>query len=206
MVTPETIDEHIETLIKRVGSKSSPIYLDVEPESYAKVGECFPAVGEKIRRDGGTQVLGWQLWSLKHIVEAEFHAVWRSPGGNLTDITPKLIPVCRILFLPDPGAKYAGAQVDNVRLNISGSRLVDDLIAISQARFRLLNKGERSLQHQVRLRGHEADQYKQLAQLEFALLSMVGQGATRNSKCFCGSDAKYKRCHGKNLRKVLSAK
>ena len=140
MVTPDSIDKNVNDLIRKVGTKTSPIYLDVEPESYSRVGECLPAVEEKIRRDGGTRVLGWQIWKTAILAEAEFHAVWKSPEEKLMDITPKPIPVPRILFLPDPRAKYVGAQVDNVRINIPGNRLVDDLIAIAQARFRLLNK------------------------------------------------------------------
>lgn len=87
-MTPVEIDDDVKKLISTVCPDSRPIYLPVEPESYAQVNECFPAVAEKIKRDGGSRVIGWQIWKTNIIVEAEFHALWESPQGELKDITP----------------------------------------------------------------------------------------------------------------------
>lgn len=121
-MTPLEIDDDIRRLISLIGVETTPIYVGLSPEPYARVSECFPSVAEKMARDGGAQVLGWQLWKTAILAEGEFHALWRSPAGVLVDITPKQIPVERILFLPDPQTKYVGAQVDNVRLNITNNR------------------------------------------------------------------------------------
>ena len=165
--------------------------------------ECFPAVAEKIKRDGGSQVIGWQIWKSAILIEAEFHAVWKSSEGVLTDITPKQIPNSRILFLPDPKAEYIGAQTDNVRINISGNPIVDDFIEIAKAQFRILNKGNRAMERKVTLSGKEAVIYEALNKVRAGIYLMALNGATRNSRCFCGRPEKYKHCHGKGLIDAL---
>lgn len=202
-MTPSVIDSDVERIVQRIGTGTRPIYLDVVPEPYAKVVECFPAVEEKIRRDGGAQQIGWQIWKTDILVEGEFHAVWLSPDGQLLDITPKQLPIDRILFLPDPNAKYRGCQVDNIRLNITDNRLVVEFISVSEAIFRLENKGERSMQHEISLSKQEAQLHQALHQTKAAIYFMLQQGQSRNSPCFCQSGRKYKRCHGEGLADVL---
>lgn len=202
-MTPAEIDNDVKKLVSIVCLNSAPIYLAVETESYAQITECFPAVAEKIRRDGGSQVLGWQIWKSRILVEAEFHAVWKSPEGALKDITPKQLPITKILFLPDPKATYNGAQIDNIRINISGNRLVDDFIAIAETIFKIKNKGERAFQHEVALSEREAALCDALKKMQAAVYLMVLDGMTRNSLCFCRSHNKYKHCHGKKLIEIL---
>lgn len=203
-ITPSKIDDDVKKLINMICPGSKPIYLLVEPESYAEVCECFPAVGEKIRRDGGSQQLGWQIWKTGIIMEAEFHVVWKSPSGELKDITPKQMAVQQILFLPDPKVKYEGAQVDNIRINISGNQIVDDFIEVSKAIFRIQNKGQRAFQHKIELAEDEANVYEMLNTLRETISLMVLQGKSKNSPCFCGNRNKYKHCHGKNLGENLN--
>lgn len=202
-MTPDVIDSDVQRLIRLMDAKSRPVYIDVTPEPYAEVVECFPAVQEKISRDGGTQELGWQIWKTNLIVEAEFHAVWKSPDGELRDITPKQIRIPRILFLPDPAAVYNGASVDNIRINITDNKLVDEFIDIAKAIFRIENRGERAFQYKLSLSGREAQLYSALQQTKAEVLALIRQGGTRNSQCFCQSGNKYKHCHGKGLRDVL---
>jgi hypothetical protein len=203
-ITPSEIDDNVKRLVNMICPGSKPIYLPVEPESYAEVCECFPAIKEKISRDGGSQEFGWQIWKTDFLMEAEFHAVWKSPGGELKDITPKQMPVHKILFLLDPKVKYEGAQVDNIRINISGNQLVDDYIEISKAKFRLGNKGQRAFQHKIELTEDETKIHEELRQLDVAISFMILQRKGRNSLCFCGSGNKYKHCHGKYLPKFLN--
>jgi hypothetical protein len=203
-VTPLVIDEDILRLVRLIGVNGTPVYVDLHPELYSKVCECFPLVAEKIARNGGSQVLGWQLWKSDILVEGEFHAVWRSAAGDLVDITPKQIAVERILFVPDLHAKYIGAQVDNVRLNITQNRLVDDFIRIAKAIFRLENKGERAIQYELSLPPEELEFHSFLKKLKTTIYAFIIQGGTRNSPCFCASGIKYKHCHGQKLEKFLN--
>lgn len=205
MMTPTEIDNDVTKLISVICPNSVPIYLTVEPERYVQVKQCFPAVAEKIRRDGGSQVLGWQIWKSDILVEAEFHAVWKPPEGTLRDITPKQLPISRILFLPDPKATYDGCQVDNIRMNISGNRLVDDFITIAKIVFAIENRGERARQHEFTLSNKEAVLYEALKRMQAEVYLMIQNGMTRNSVCFCGSHDKYKykHCHGKRLMQLI---
>jgi hypothetical protein len=203
MMTPTEIDADVKKLISIVCPNSVPMFLTVEPEAYAQVTECFLAIVEKIKRDGGSQVLGWQIWKSTMLVEAEFHAVWRSEEGLLKDITPKQIPISRILFLPDSRATYNGSQVDNIRINISGNPIVNDFIEIAKAVFRIENKGERAYQRQVQLEGKESAAYDFLKNTGAGVYFLAQNGKTRNGRCFCGSHDKYKHCHGKKLLEVL---
>ena len=164
-MTPTEIDDDVKELISNINPGSTPVYLIVEPESFSQVKECFPTVEEKIKRDGGSSVIGWQIWKTDFLVEAEFHAVWKSPQGELKDITPKQVPVSTILFLPDSKMSYTGEQVDNKRINISGNELVDDLIEIMEAIFKINNKGERAFQNQIELSKEESISLETLSKI-----------------------------------------
>lgn len=202
---PELADEHVKELTMIVCPESKPIYVNVEPESFAEVNECFPAVEKKIEKDGGSRVLGWQIWKTKILIEAEFHAIWKSIGGKLIDITPKQIQFPRILFLSDSKAKYNCVQVDNIRLNISGNRLVDDFIEIAKAIYKMENKGERAFQYEVSFSGKESQIYQNLKKIQVGLSLMIQNGKSRNSSCFCESRSKYKHCCGKFISKQLKS-
>lgn len=107
--TPPEISRPIKRLVERVVPGGSAIYLPVTPEPGAVVNECFPNVAAKIESAGGRMLCGWQLWEWPHVlVEAEFHAVWISPDGDLVEITPKPQHESKILFVPDPKLRYQG--------------------------------------------------------------------------------------------------
>ncbi|MCR6496278.1 hypothetical protein LJB71_08640 [Thermomonas sp. S9] len=119
--TPGEISRPIKRLIEKVVPGGNGIYLPVNPEAGAVVNECFPNVQAKLERDGGQMLCGWQVWEWPHVlVEAEFHAVWKSPAGALVDITPKAQNETHILFVPDPRLSYQGLAKDNVRVPPQG--------------------------------------------------------------------------------------
>lgn len=210
MHVPISIDDDVEALVKNQATSTSPVYVAIRPEPYAEINECVPAVHRKISIDGGEEVIGWAIW--KHqdfmMIEAEFHSVWRSPNNDLVDVTPKPreLDAGNILFLPDPNLKYEGIQINNVRLNISPNknRLVDDLIATFDTHFRLQNEGDLAYQDAVPVR---EDILMRLANFQGMVTSMLRDGKTRNSVCYCtdGQEykTKYKRCCGKGLDKYL---
>ena len=136
-MTPKTIDANILKLTKMVNNRAEPFFVSVIPEKSALLNECFPTVKEKIKKDGGKMVVGWQVWKGTFIVEAEVHAIWESTNGSLVDVTPKQVPIDEILFLPDSETKYEGKQVDNIRLNITNNPLVDDFIELAKLKCRI---------------------------------------------------------------------
>ncbi len=199
---PTTNDEHITCLLSQISSIEEPCYVICEPIQDVPINECFPLVEEKIKTDGGRRILGWQIWKGKLLIEAEFHAVWESPDGKYIDITPKALAFSKILFVPDPTAIYEGKQVNNIRINITGNSLVDEFISIHDATFRIENKGDRALQYELCLKGKEAQAHTILTNAKPIIEMMALENLTKNSPCPCGSNKKYKICHGKIFMKV----
>ena len=204
MIVPKEITRDIELLFSKLNTLEKSQYIPCRPSPNAPQNECFPLVEAKVKSDGGSQVLGWQIWQTKLLVEAEFHVVWKSPINGLVDITPKSMPCSKILFVADPKAVYEGKQVSNIRINTTGNSLVDDLIAVYEAVFRIENKGERALQYELSLSGSETRAYKILDEAKPMLELMALHGDTRKSPCPCKSGKRYKVCHGKKIRKLVN--
>lgn len=140
--TPPQITRHIRQLVQRVVPGGVATYMVVEPEPDALEKECFPNVEAKIARDGGRMLCGWQLWEWPHVmVEAEFHAIWLSPDGQMVDVTPKLHHETKVLFVSDPRRRYTGATVDNVRLPVRDDQLIRHFIGVSEAITHVLSRG-----------------------------------------------------------------
>lgn len=206
-IVPQLNDKHLKELIKIIGLMSDPYYVPVKIECFAKVNECFSAVDEKIKRDGGSKLFGWQIWKLNFLMEAEFHAIWKSDDGDLLDITPKIISVDKIAFLPDFNTKYTGAQVDNIRLNMTNNSIVDDFINIAQAEFKILNRGDRAFEYEIGSNSFSNDELKTLCAIQYLrprLETMSYKGIGEDSDCFCSSGKKYKYCCHIVVTKIIS--
>ena len=50
-------------------------------------GGCFANVEHLVREHGGKAVLGWSLYENEFMLEAEAHAVWEDPEGELYNVT-----------------------------------------------------------------------------------------------------------------------
>lgn len=199
-VTPAAIGQELANFCTILVPNAHPIYVSVRPETGAPTNECFPLVDVAISRFGGTRLLGWALWEFPGVfVEAEFHAVWESPNGELIDIAPKNRPVERILFLPNKELTYTGRQVNNVRRPLSSARCIAEYLATFDAEFELLNRGARAQQHgEIELTGSEAEEYASLQQRRanlapevLALAAYIGA----YTPCPCNSGNKVKWCH-----------
>ena len=80
----------------------------VPDQQYGLYCWCFDGVMEKTKHDGGGIRLGWVIWEWPNaFLNAEFHAVWIDPLGQLIDITPKPVGEKIILFAPDPSYPHA---------------------------------------------------------------------------------------------------
>ncbi len=148
-------------------------------------------------------VLGWQIWKSKEIVEAEFHAIWEDKDLELHDITPKEKNIDRILFVEDEKLSYDGKQKDNIRINITNNKLVDDLIKVCEAIHRFNNKGERALLYDYDLNNvinqSQIEYRLKLQNIKNLINILLSIDGHRNSFCPCGSKIVFKNCHGKNL-------
>lgn len=201
-MTPEKINEKISEFLISINNEC-PFYIDVVPEPESLVNECFLNVQRKVELEGGSLIMGWQIWEAKYLIEAEFHGVWKKPSGELIDITPKSIKtIDKILFLPEPNKSYTGVHVDNIRKNCTGNRLVDDLILVSELGFHVLNKGNRAKMKEVQLTHSENLRVQKLNTIKSGLLAMLHRDSTIQSVCFCGEQLSYKKYHGKELTKL----
>jgi hypothetical protein len=71
---------------KKIAGRDS-ISVVVQPEPWAKAAHCFRNVRQKVR-ENGEEVFGW-LFTIRYgVLIAHHHAIWRSPAGDLIDITP----------------------------------------------------------------------------------------------------------------------
>lgn len=198
--TPKAVTPAILDLCTQLGLGGRPQFLDVAPANDAQALDCFPVVAQQVERAGGEACFGWRIWELPWAyVEAEFHAVWRNPQGELIDITPTQTGVSRVLFLPDPRRVYEGRQVNNVRRVLSANPAVDEFLRAADAEFEFLNRGSRADQHVLSLSPSEAAELRVIRQRRAdALLAMTRSipDPGRNDPCPCGRGKKYKKCCG----------
>jgi hypothetical protein len=141
MRPPKLVKPYVISFCRSIVKNPEPLYVPVRPLRRAPADECFRILPKHIASYGGDQVTGWTIWEWPRVlIEAEFHCIWRQPEGELLDITPKSVPVPRILFLPDPNRKYRGRQIDNFRKPLDHDPAIKRFLAsrIHQA----FNEGE----------------------------------------------------------------
>lgn len=127
--TPKCISDDVLRLLELLPKPGEPEFLDLQPEIDARMNECFANVQAKVARDGGEIQYGWIAWERPGaLVEAEFHSVWRSPNGQMVDITPKMDGEARVLFVPDYQESFDGRPVPNIRLPLSDTPEVRSVI------------------------------------------------------------------------------
>jgi hypothetical protein len=145
--------------------------------------------------------MGWQIWKTKNLIEAEAHAVWENPDGDIFDLTPKENGTTRILFVEDENLIYNGRQIDNVRLNISNNPLVDDLIKVGKDIYRVYNLGDRAHLYDLTdvINQRQVAHIEYLKQMRYFISALLSKNGKRKSPCPCGSRIPFKDCHGKDL-------
>ncbi|MER9776806.1 hypothetical protein [Mesorhizobium sp. M0220] len=99
--TPSAITPAVKVFVQQLGGETAQP-LPVISDPYGLYGWCSTGVEEKVRNDGGSICFGWTIWEWPGVLlTSEFHAVWRSPSGDLFDITPKPQRETSIIFVPD---------------------------------------------------------------------------------------------------------
>jgi SEC-C motif len=198
--TPKQISPTIRKFCQSITPNAKPIYLSVKATPANIALDCFMNVEKRIAKEGGTVQYGWRIWEWPRImVEAEFHAVWRSPDGTLVDITPAHHNLPGVLFLPDPERIYEGQQVDSIRLALTNNPLIHEFININKRLFEIYNEGELANQHgEISLREDAKAEIIRLRRRQVEIQQMLAsQSVGRNELCPCGSQRQYKRCCGR---------
>ena len=177
---PLEFDVGVKRLCSEIAPESRPQIVRCEPHQDGEVSECFPNVQKYIATNGGELVHGWAIWDwCGEMMEGEFHAVWKSPNGDLIDITPRILPLKWIMFIPDPKTVFEGFQVNNKRVALTDNPLIHRVITNANALFDEMNKGE--LKHFTgEIRFNERDHpkgfslLKEKEQIESELLMSFG--------------------------------
>ncbi|QES88847.1 SEC-C metal-binding domain-containing protein [Rhizosphaericola mali] len=201
-MTPQKITFTVTKFIDSLNATHEPILLDVEAEEGAEERDCFPVVQKKVEKEGGRMIMGWQIWQFKDLyIEAECHAVWEDKNEDLHDITPKPESVKKILFVEDSNLIYDDKQIENIILNTSNNKLVDDLIEVSHAIFKFDNKGIRAETYNLSdiLNSEQVDYKTYLWTMREMITSILQNKGSRNSKCPCNSGKKFIECHRKGF-------
>jgi hypothetical protein len=148
LAVPKTDAPYVLGLCAELAPGAVPTLIDLRSDEHAAERDCFSIVSAKIAAYGGTTVCGWALWEWPGVfVEAEFHAVWQPPTGELLDLTPRPVPFGRTLFLPDRSRLYEGRQVDNRRRPLVRDSDVTRYLYLFSRQFEILNAGDLAFQH-----------------------------------------------------------
>lgn len=193
-ITPKQITKPILKLAKELVPQPRLEYVPIKPEPTSILNECFVNVRKKIVSHGGTIQHGWQFWEWPGIyVEAEFHAVWVAPTGELVDVTHKDHVEDHILFLPDHVRIYQEKSIDNERRALMPDKMVRDLIRSSKEVNRLKTEGEHPGNPNITI--VNANELQYWSTIRNTLVKLLASGARQHSPCFCGSGRQYQRCH-----------
>jgi len=188
-------------LLKKIGNKNTPQYVPIEVESYSTNNNCFYNVIDKITIDKGKIIYGWKIHQTRLLLEAERHAVWKSPNGELIDITPDVECQNKTLFLEeDNGWTYEGQYSDNIRINITDNPCVDDFILLCETITKLWQTGKRKSKSEIEILEPVANLIYLLEKDKIDRELFILSKNNKESVCYCGSLLKYKDCHGKDLK------
>lgn len=186
--TPIKVTDKIMELCSRAVPGVEPVYVPVEAAEWSQISECFPNVRQMIRELGGQQANGWAIWQWANVlVEAEAHSVWQSPEGELIDITPHKNGETEILFLADPGMIYDNNTIASVRLALTSSPLVAELIRLMDERDRIM----------CATPGRMCKIPKSLLVRIMQIQMVLHMEVDRNAPCPCQSGLMYKQCCGR---------
>jgi hypothetical protein len=200
LCSPKVIHQHVIAICRKIGCPTEAVWVDVVPEHDADFNECFFNVSNTIKRKGGSIQHGWCIWENPGLfIEGEFHGVWKTPTGELIDVTPKKDGEAKILFLPDPIRVFdedTYNRLDNIRLAVSPHPSVQAFLDSAAE----LQKYKEECSDPLNPKLMRIDTYKlkcyetNMAKAEMAMMHLpIG----RNDPCRCGSGVKFKKCCGK---------
>lgn len=114
-VSAKRIDSSIKSFQKSIDGTTKPVFVPLLPRDDSLPNDCFENVRRQIDEKGGEIIHGWRVFTLPSVFhEAEFHAVWKSPQGELLDVSlPPEEGTRRIVFFPDPTRSFQGEPLLN---------------------------------------------------------------------------------------------
>ena len=103
---PLAITEDLRVFCRRI-SNATPAFVRSAPSPGAVPSHCFDNVARRIEDSRGDLVHGWAISHFRGAYfEAEHHGLWRSPAGDLQDVSPQPNGAKQLVFLEDESAIY----------------------------------------------------------------------------------------------------
>lgn len=133
------------------------------------------------------------------MLEAEFHAVWQMPNGQIIDIAPKAEPSKRILFLKDSVRVFQNKQLNNIRYPLTGNPIILEFINTLNQEYSFLNDGDRAEQFgEIQISGQALIEYERIQAmkqyLQFQIADLI-PAIWPEGPCPCGSGMLNIACH-----------
>ncbi len=134
--TPRRITPPVKRFCKRLVADAVPGFVPVLAASSAKVNASHENVEDTIRVNGGVHAPGWLIWEMRGVLlNAERYTCWRSPEGDVVDVSPKPDGEKRILFLEGP-EPWDGSRVCPTTYALIDDEPVAEYIRLYQAERR----------------------------------------------------------------------
>lgn len=198
LTTPEKSDNPSLDFARSLNPESELIYVPVKPASDSAPNECYSNVERVVEQKGGQKLIGWQVWEWPgYFAEAECHAVWKSPTGELFDVTPKIEK--QILFIEDPKVHFSGNRINNVRSALIDAEVVHDFIKLGNVKHKIFGH----IQNFTRLESWQVVIRQRLDNAITLLPHLFRNGGKDNQPCPCKSGLKYQHCHRAEVKKTI---
>lgn len=188
-------DEAVSQFSNHLVPGGTIVSLTIQPIKGSIFHRCFENVEKKIEEAKGSMQLGWVIWTHEDIfmIEAEFHAVWKSPEGHLIDVTPQKDGEKVVKFLVDPEIVRRSHRIDNVRRALSNDLLVMDNIELHKLKNMFLIAIE--VEPRSDLNPDRAASASGINELIVETEKSIRAGKKQTDDCYCGSRVPYIRCH-----------
>jgi hypothetical protein len=131
LTTPNFVTVAIEEFCRSIAPNVTPMFISVCPDKEGRVNECYQNVDNYVLKNGGQRLLGWCIWEWSGVLlEAEAHAIWKSPNGCYIDITPHEDKEQKILFLHDQNLFFDGNRIPSKRKELTNEICVKKYIEV----------------------------------------------------------------------------
>ena len=175
---------------------AAPTLVPVQPARSSEPLRCFWNAAAHAAEHGGAAVFGWAIFEWPHLFwEAQHHAVWQNPAGQLIDITPSAAPgSAKTLFVEDAAACFDvefGSPEDTQRFplvdwqELRSYSSYRNLIPARIARVAPANRAtDRMLCNLIKAQRDSKE----------AMLVRLANHLEPSSLCFCGSGGEFGAC------------
>ena len=183
LTTPSRVTADIRRLCRRIGNVEPPEFVRVASRSDSEMNDCFMDVRNQVEEFGGDVQHGWTIWTWPGIfAEGEFHAVWRSPQGELIDVSHKKHGEPAIMFAPDHHRVFRERRVPNIRMAISNDPRVKQLFSLHDRYQRIVSELMKDLPFgsKIVIEGEPVEIQKQIGHLQH---SLMGSRDARRAQC-----------------------